>query len=121
MTALTPAEIKQLQQEQETYMPQSVVVKRTFFVEGDDVSFGPQVIATAVPCRLTAGFGQWRSVADRFQGVTAYTATVPWNTDIKAGDVIVDEESRSFEIRDVAAPSSYLTARRCLVDLVTDG
>lgn len=119
MSGVTERELRGIREAQEMYMPQRVVIRRRQF--SGDSEFEPVNIAVDVPCRFTPGFGFWRAVADRYQGVTPYRATVPYDQDVKAGDTLVDEESRVFEVRDVLAPESYQTAKQVLTDLVTDG
>jgi hypothetical protein len=117
---ISEEELNLFRVEQEKFLPQRVIIRRKFFAGGDAVEYEKQTIHEDVPCRLTAGFGMWRVVADKFQGITPFTATLPYSQDVRAGDILVDESSRVFEVRDVQAPNSYQTAKRCLCDLVTD-
>lgn len=118
--SITEGELELIRIEQEKFMPQRVIIRRRFFAGGDAVEYEKQTVHEDVPCRLTSGFGMWRVVADRFQGITPFTAELPFGQDVKAGDILVDEDSRTFEVRDIMAPNSYQTAKRCLCDLVTD-
>jgi len=115
---ITSDELALLRDEQENYMPDLVIIRREFSAGDDQLDRG--TVATDVACRITPGFGVWRNVADRFQGITAYTVTFAWDQDVKAGDQLVDAESRTFLVRDVKAHSSYQTALPTLVDLVND-
>jgi hypothetical protein len=116
---ITPREIELLQQAQEVYMPQTLIIRRrTYFGDGE---FETVNIATGVAARVTPGYGFWRTVADKFQGITPFTITVSSVVGVQAGDQVVDEDSRVFEVRDVRAPSSFQTAKQVLCDLVTDG
>jgi hypothetical protein len=119
MAEITSLELDSIRSEQETFLPDLVIIRRRAYI-GDDF-FDFRNIATDVPCRLTPGLGFWRTVADKFQGITPYRATVAWTQDLKAGDTIIDAASRVYEVRDVQAPSSYQTAKQALCDLVTDG
>lgn len=115
---ITEEELTRLREAQEEFMPDRGTLKRREF-DGDNES-QYDAYATDVHARLTPGFGIWRIVADRYQGVTAFNLSLPWDQDVRAGDVWVASDNRVYEIRDVQAPASYLTARRCLCDLVTD-
>jgi hypothetical protein len=116
---VTDGELNDLRDAQGTFMPQSVVIRRRAY-DGDQ-GYEQGNIATAVPCRLTPGAGSWQAVSDRLQGITPFIATVPWNQELQAGDTIVDEQARTFEVRAVKSPSTYLTAKQALCDLVNDG
>lgn len=98
------------------YMPQLVTIRRWVGIGGGER--GQKIVATDVPCRFTAGAGRFGDVADRLQGITPFTITVPWNADVVVGDEIVDENSLTFQIRAVHRPKSYLTAIQMLGDLV---
>lgn len=116
---MTEQELTLLREEQLRWMPQRSTIKRRDYVGGEEVHI-PQTIATGVKCRLTPGFGLWRQIADRFQGITAYTGTFPYGTDIKAADELIDDTSRTFQVRDSLHPKAHETAVRVLLDLVTD-
>ncbi len=117
---ITEKELEVLREEQERFLPNvALQIKRKSYVGGAGI-FMADPIAANVPCRLTPGYGVWRNVADRFQGITAFTLTMPYGTDIKAGDELIDEDSRTYQVRDTLAPKGYSTAVRALLDLVTD-
>lgn len=112
-------EIEVLREEQLKFLPDSDgIIKRKSYVQGEE-QFAYDTIASDVSYRLTPGFGLWRSVADRYQGVTAFTGTFPYGTDIKAADKFI-AGVRTFEVRDTLGPKGYSTAVRVLLDLVTD-
>lgn len=118
--SITEKELQSLREEQEKFLPNiALQIKRKSFVGGEQ-TYVPDVIATDVPCRLTPGYGTWRNVADKFQGITAFQFTAAYGVDIKAGDELVDENSLTYQVRDVLAPKAYSTATRALLDLVTD-
>ena len=114
---ITEKELELLRAEQNKLLPETGDIKRRNFQNGLQGDF--EFWSRNNPCRLTPGFGVWRESADRFQGITAFTLTLPWGTDIKAGDKII-VGSRTFEVRDALIPKSYDTAVRVLLDLVTD-
>jgi hypothetical protein len=118
MTKISEAELDKIREQQEVFMTSLVTVKRRKYLA--DNEFTPETIATKVNARITPGFGFWREVADRFQGITAYSLTFHWNQDIQAGDVIVDTSDRVFEVRDVRSPSTYHTARQALADRISE-
>jgi len=76
------------------------------------------VIEKAVPGRITAGYGTFRDVADRFSGVTPYTITVPYDKDVRPGDRWVDEEGRVFNVLDVRTTGTWHTATVTLCDWI---
>lgn len=115
---ITQLELELLREQQLVFMPQKVKIRRRTFTGDNEVGFA--TIEENVRARITPGFGFWRTVADRFQGITAFTVTLPWNTDVQASDAIIDEEERVFEVRDVKAPSTFHTAAQALCDRVTD-
>jgi hypothetical protein len=116
---VTEAELDSIREAQLDFMPDLSIIRRRSYVGDDEFATGN--VALDVPCRVTPGYGTWRLVADRFQGITPFTLTFPYGTDIKAGDQVVDDEARTFEVRDVKSPNSYDTAIQVLADLVTDG
>jgi hypothetical protein len=115
---ITQGEIDDIRQEQLKFMPDKVIIKRREFFGDTEHEYHP-IDDKEYPARITAGYGTWRVVADRFQGITAFTITMAWDSPIQAGDLVV-QGGRAFEVRDVKAPGSYLTAKQCLCDLVTD-
>jgi hypothetical protein len=117
--SITPREIESLRVEQLKFMPSTATCKRKSWVGGEEVSI-PETVWRDSICRFTPGFGVWRQVADQFVGITAFTFTAPYGTDLRAGDQIIDSESRSYEVRDVLAPKDYDTNVRALLDLVRD-
>jgi hypothetical protein len=117
---ISEEELDLLRAEQLKYLPGTEgVIKRVSYLGGDQLS-APDTIASGLSYRLLPGFGLWREVADRFQGVTAFTITLPYGTDLKASDIFIDDGSLTFQVRDVLAPKGYSTAVRALLDLVTD-
>lgn len=100
------------------FMPQLVVIRRWVGIGGGERD--RKIVASDVPARFTPGAGRFGDVADRLQGITPFTVTVPWDSDVLPGDEVVDEFSRTFHVRAVHKPSSYLTAIQMLTDLVND-
>jgi len=117
--SITERELELLRQEQTKFFPNEATCKRSSYVGGEQVAV-PNTVFTSRPCRFTPGFGVWRQVADQYVGITAYTVTFAYETDVKAGDQLIDDESRSYQVRDVLHPKGYETAVRALLDLVTD-
>jgi hypothetical protein len=115
---ITALEIELLREEQLVYMPQLVKIRRRQFFGDNESAY--ETIAEKVRTRITPGFGFWRVVADRFQGITAFTITMPWNQDCRAGDVVIDSMGNTYEIRDAKNPSTYHTALQLLADKVND-
>lgn len=117
---ITDAELADIRAEQAKYMPNEVIIKRKTYTGGEYGAgdFTLETLATEVKARLTPGFGVFRPVADRFQGVNPYTVTVPWDQDIRVGDVVIDEDSVSYEVRSVRNRSSYQTATQTLCDRI---
>ena len=110
--------IDRISRNQEDFMPQLSIIRRWANIGGGERERG--IVATDVPTRYTAGWGPFRVVADRYQGITPYTITVPWDTDVRVDDEFVDEEARTFHIRSRRKPGSYITAVQLLGDLVND-
>ncbi|SRR6266550_9011297 len=119
MGSVTDRELQDIRDAQEEYLPDTIVIRRKDYVGGDS-DYAKPIFATGVPARLTPGFGQWRLVADRFQGIEAFVVTVPWDQDLRPGDEIVDTAARTYQVRAVKSPSSYQTAKQALCDKVTD-
>lgn len=117
--SVTDRELKALRKAQEAWMPNTVLIQRHKFV--GDSQFVPQNVAVDVKCRITPGLGRWTVVADRFQGITPFTITMPWGTDVMDGDQIIDAYGRVFQVRDVSSPKDLATALRLLAGMVTDG
>lgn len=119
MTEITQLELDLLREEQITYMPERVRIRRADFSGDNERDYFDHVLD--VWARITPGFGFWRAVADRYQGITAFTITLPWDTDVRASDVIIDGNGRVYEVRDTQDPKTYHTALRVLCDRVNDG
>lgn len=112
--SITEGELESIRTEQEKFMPETVDIVKDVVIAPGNIATKTMVEATPAAC--TPGFGFWRNVADRFQGITAYTWTFPYGTEIESGHRIVDSEGRRFEVRDVRAPSSFHTAVQVLAD-----
>jgi len=119
MTAITQLELDLLREEQLTYMPERVRIRRADFPGDNEREYIDHL--DQVWARITPGFGFWRAVADRYQGITAFTITMPWDTDVHSSDVILDSKGRVYEVRDTKDPSTYHTALQTLCDRVNDG
>jgi hypothetical protein len=117
VSGITDKEINSIRKAQEEFLPERVIIRRKHWVGGDK-DYEAQNLAVDVPARLTPGFGFWRQVADRFEGITPFTITVAWDQDIHPGDTVVDANANTYEIRAVQAPESYLTAIQTLGDLI---
>jgi hypothetical protein len=120
MSRVTQRELDSIRDAQLDFLPDTILQTKRKFYDGDN-GFERQPYLSNIASRFTPGFGRWTIIADRFQGITAFTVTVPWDTDIIAGDELIDDESRTFEVRDSRSPSTYQTAKQLLVDLITDG
>ena len=112
--SVTDGELESIREAQNQFMPgkKGKIHLKTIIapeMEADD-------FIENVPYRLSAGFGRFEAIADRFQGITPYVLTVPHNQEINPGDEFFDETGSKFEVRDVKDKSSYQTARQCLVD-----
>ena len=115
---ITERELEQMRKEQEKFMPDKVIIKeRKFF--GDTESDYYAIDDEFHPCRIIPGFGVWRTVADRFQGITAYVLTFTWDELVRPGYIAV-HGSTVYEIRDVKTDSSYQTALQALCDRTTE-
>jgi Phage head-tail joining protein len=119
MTKITQLELELLREEQVTYMPERVKIRRQYFLGDNEREYND--LSSDVWARITPGFGFWRAVADRYQGITAFTITMPWDTDVRASDTIIDSHGRFYEVRDTKDPSTYHTALQTLCDRVNDG
>jgi hypothetical protein len=75
-------------------------------------------VLTNVLARITAGYGTFRDVADRFSGITPYTISCPLGTDIRPGDYIVDEEGVTYHVRDVRDHGTFEAVVNALCDWV---
>jgi len=115
---ITEQMLRRIRRNQLLFMPQKSIIRRWVGIGGGERE--RKIVAEDVPTRFTPGWGRFINVADRLQGITPYTITVPWDTDLKPGDEVIDEQSRTFHIRDAKKPSSYLTAIQALGDLVND-
>lgn len=114
----TQREIDQLRANQESFMGSLCEIHRKISMGDSHDEIGP--IASDIPCRLVPGFGVWRQVADKFQGIKAYTFTMPWDTDLKAGDEVYDAYGRQYLVRDVSSSSTYLTCLRSLMEAIDE-
>lgn len=114
---ITPGEIAAIREAQADFMPLELQVYR-FQVhdgQGEPERWGPAVMG-----RIASNMGSlWRSVADRYQGLTMYTVTGPYDWDVKEGDHVYDGFGRHFIVRDVRNPQTYHTAKQCLAEGVT--
>lgn len=114
---ITEQELAQIRAEQEVFMPNRITIRGESYIAEDEAV--PSNIATDVRARITPGFGFFRVVADRHQGITAFTITMPWDQVVKVGNQIVDQTTREvFEVRDVRDHKTYQTALQVLGDRV---
>lgn len=116
---LTEQELQELRDAQQTFQAGDFIIRRREFFPPDDYDHRATV-GDGIQGRLTAGFGQFRNIADRFQGITPFTFTVSWDQDIRADDEVLDNRGNIFHVRDVRKGNTYQSAIQCLVDLVTD-
>ena len=116
-TGITQSELDLIRENQLAFMPTLVRIRRLDATDGD-AEYADAY--TEVPARITPGFGTWRQSADRFQGITPFQVTMPWDQDVKAGDEVVDVYGRTFRVRDVLTGGSYITAKKSLCDLIED-
>lgn len=118
-SGITDREIQSLREAQLQYMPST---GRVYRLEKHDrtMDYGP--FGGVVSCRVTPGFATiWRLVADRYQGMVAFSLTMPWDTDIVAGDKFYDAYGREFMVRAVKQGSTYSTALQVLGELIEEG
>lgn len=115
---ITARELSSIREHQEVFMPDLISIRKPVFFGDNEREW--ETVYTGVSCRITPGFGFWRTVADRFQGITAHTVTLPWDQEVQAGWVLIDASARAYEVRDVRAPSSFQSAKQLLVDRVSD-
>jgi hypothetical protein len=113
---ISERELESIREAQELFMPQRLIIRRKAYV--GDAGFTGETVAIDVPGRLIPGFGRWSEVADRYTGITPIRVTVPWDQELEAGMTVVDEDGRTYEVRDVIAPSSYQTAKQALTDKI---
>jgi hypothetical protein len=115
---ITQTELDLLRAEQEKFMGSLATIKRVSFL--GDVELTPVVIATDVPCHFEPGFGTFRSVADQFRNIAAWTLTFPWGQDIKVGDQVVSPLSSTYQVRAVEdTDSTLITAKKVLAERIT--
>lgn len=115
---ITPGELESLRAAQKDFLPDLVTVQKRSFVGGEE-QYAYDTVASDVACRLTPGFGVWKLVADRYQGVTAYTVTFAYGQELSSAYRLIDATSHTYEVREVMIPKSYATAVRALLDLVS--
>lgn len=98
------------------YMDERVSIRRDVIIAPNVEE--PTTIASDVPARITAGYGTFRDVADRFSGVTPYVITVAYNQDAKPGDAVIDSEGNVYNVLDVRSKGTYHIATNCLCQWV---
>lgn len=113
---ITLEELSAIREEQTVYMPSRGRIERKQAIGGGNFSWGK--VQDVERCRITAGAGNFRIVADRYAGINPVTITFPYDTDVKAGDRFIDEGSRIYEVRETRSKRSYLTAIQCLTDFM---
>lgn len=118
--AFSERELNRIREEQQDLtMPDRADFQRRMPITPHDEQ--TSVYATDVHVRITAGFGTFRDVADRFQGVTAYTLTAPFDLSVRAGDEaihIFNGEPRVFKVLAVRE-GPFHTALPILAELIT--
>jgi hypothetical protein len=115
--AVTARELKEMREAQEAFMPTSIRVYNKVSVGDGEYDYAPDFTTKG---RITTGFGIFRAVADRYQGVSYVTISVPWDTDVRAGQRLYDAYGRAFEVRDVKDANTFQTAKVCLCEGVED-
>jgi hypothetical protein len=99
------------------YMTDSVVILRPF---KNTVDTTPGVLASNVACRLTPGAGRYQVIADRFDAITPWTLTFPWDTDIQVGDTVIAGDDNTYQVRWADdADKTLRAAVRVLADRIT--
>lgn len=114
---MTDRELDLLRTEQVKWMKSRVTIRGLSYMAEDEPA--DATIAKDVPARIKAGFGFFREIADRIQGITAYTITLPWDQSIAVGNKIIDQDTEQvFEVRDVRDKNTYQTATQVLGDRI---
>ena len=72
-----------------------------------------------VPVRISAGYGTFRQVADRFQGLNIYALTFMYDEDVAPDDKLIDADGNEYHIKVVRNHSSIQTATQTIAELVT--
>lgn len=115
---ITAQELKEMREAHEAFMPSELQIHSKQSVGDGEYEY---FLESTTKGRITSGFGIFRSVADRYQGVTFVTITVPWDTVVKANNRIYDAYGRAFEVRDSRDSGSFQTAKVLLCEGVEDG
>lgn len=112
--------LTQLRKRETATMKDRVSLRRNVPVTPHSES--PWVYATDVPARIKMGFGTFRDVADRFQGVTACNITVPETYDVRPGDEVLEgsdpENLTVYKVLDTRSSGTYRIAQRLLAELI---
>lgn len=118
---ITEKEIDDIRTAQEVFIQSEGILRRREFIPPDDYDHY-KTVGENIPVRVSAGFGTFRDIADRYQGITPFTLTFSWDQDVRADDQMLLTDGRVFHIRDTKVSGRYIhTATQCLADLVTDG
>jgi hypothetical protein len=107
--------LSNIRTEQERWMPNSAIRQRKVPISPDEE--GTDTLP-GLKCRISAGFGTFRMVADKFQGITPYHFAFPWDSDVKVGDYLVDEQSNTYRVVSVKEDVSIQSALPVLTDRV---
>lgn len=113
---VTHGELDQLRENQLSFLPDTVIIRRRAYDEHDFVT---STVDSEVPARISPGSGRFGAIADKLQALNPYVVTLPYDQDVQPTDQLIDIDGRVYEVRAVRAPSSYSTARQLLAELVT--
>lgn len=108
-------ELAELKREREQYMDSLVDVKRDEVIAPNQEE--PVIVASGVRAQITAGYGTFRDVADRFSGITPYTISCPYETDIRPGDWLI-EGDMVYNVKDVRRHGTFEIVVNALCDWV---
>jgi hypothetical protein len=117
---ITERELDEIRTAQEVFIQSEGILRRREFIPPDDYDHR-KTIGENISVRVSAGFGTFRDVADRFQGIIPFVLTFSWNQDVRADDELILTDGRVFHLRAIKAGLYIHTATQCLADLITDG
>jgi hypothetical protein len=116
---ITTKELDDIRAAQNVFIQSEGILRRREFIPPDDYDHR-KTIGEHIPVRVSAGFGTFRDVADRFQGIIPFVLTFSWDQDVRADDELLLTDGRVFHLRATKLGLHLHTATQCLADLITD-
>lgn len=115
---ISEVELDLIRTEQEIFMQERISITRSsILAPGREESI---LIKEDVPCSFSSQiFGMWRIITARFEGIVPIIVSVPYDIDIRPGDLLTKSNGDVLMVRWVKDLDTFLTQIQLLAEKVS--